>query len=35
MPCNFQGMIAGVRIGQVLGPAVIFAFVDGMRFLQH
>jgi hypothetical protein len=28
-------LLAGVRIGPVPRPAVIFAFVDGVRLLQH
>jgi hypothetical protein len=35
MPCDFEGMIAGVRIGLVPSPPVIFAFVDSVCFVQY
>jgi hypothetical protein len=32
-PGDFDGMIAGVGIGTVLRPAVVFAFLDGVSLL--
>jgi hypothetical protein len=35
LPGDFDGMIASVRIRPILGPAVILAFVNGVRVLQY
>jgi hypothetical protein len=35
LPGDVEGMIAGMRIGPVPGPAMILAFVDGVRLMQH
>jgi hypothetical protein len=35
LPSDVYGMIAGVRVGPVPGPSMIFAFMDGVDFLQY
>jgi hypothetical protein len=32
---DVEGPLAGVRVGAISHPAVLFALPDGARFLQH
>lgn len=35
LPSNLESAIAGVRIGTILHPTVLFAFLDCTSFPQH
>lgn len=35
LPSDVYGTIAGMRVGPVPGSSMIFAFMDGVNFLQY